>query len=94
MPRDAKATARRSNYVVPADAQWTEVPDEGSTDKARYAHEIGRRWQTFVKCPDCGDTVKVSTDQNPAEQSTWDVEAERARAEQEAANAAQPTSEA
>lgn len=73
MSRDAKAAARTKVYTVPADTQWVEVPDEGHTDKPRYAHEVGRRWQAQVVCPDCGDTVKVSTDQNPAEPTTFDA---------------------
>lgn len=101
--RDEKAAARREEFVVPADAEWTRVDDEYSSDKKnhpRYAHEVGARWVAEVECPVCGDTIEVSTDQDPAQDSSWDrakaeadanAEAERAAA---ALAQAQATSEA
>lgn len=66
--RDAKAAMRTKVYEVPAEAKWTRVDDEYSTGKEtlpRYAHEIGARWEATVTCPDCGDVITISTDQNP-----------------------------
>lgn len=86
-PRDAKAAARTSTYEVPADAEWERIDDSGAIDKPRYAHEVGARWQVEVVCPDCGDTICVSTDQDPSQPTTFD-------AEQEQAATTEPASEA
>jgi len=76
--RNAKAAERRKEYDVPSDAKWVRVEEDFNRDKSQqkkvngkvvtvkpYEHEIGERFEAEVTCPDCGDTIVVSTDTNP-----------------------------
>jgi len=76
--RNEKALARRTLYPVPDGTQWTRVDEQFNRDKVTqrkvngkvvqykpYEHEAGVRWEADVTCPDCGDTINISTDQDP-----------------------------
>lgn len=72
------ARLRAKQYPVPTDATWTEKAhdyDPGKSVQRKvlgqkvsvklYEHETGRYWEALVDCPDCGDTILISTDVDP-----------------------------
>ena len=66
--RSEKAAARTKLYVVPADTEWREVPEEYSRGKEhdpRYANDAPFHWEAEVTCPDCGDTITIKTGTEP-----------------------------
>lgn len=88
--RDEKAAARRTLYDVPAGTEWTRVEHTFNRDKTQskkvngkvvqvkpYEHELGYTFEAEVTCPACGDTILVSTDQDPAAAAAADEVAEQ-----------------
>jgi formamidopyrimidine-DNA glycosylase len=66
MSRQQKAMTHAHQYVVPADTVWTRVDHVIPPDKASlYAHEKGYTYEADLVCPECGDTIRFSTDQEP-----------------------------
>jgi hypothetical protein len=78
--RDDKAKARTRLYDAPADTEWERKDHEYDADKTvqrkvlgkvvrekPYEHEKGHTYEAVVTCPDCGDQILISTDQEPGE---------------------------
>jgi hypothetical protein len=66
--RDVKAAERRKLYDVPEGTEWTEVAEQYSPGKEkhpRYAKDAPAHWEAEVKCPDCGDKVRINSGTDP-----------------------------